>query len=218
MSPTSKNKHQEAQSQNWSEKIKGYFIAIGSFTDREKKIAWSTGLLVLILCLGGFLIQKSFFSTTSISSTDLTARSSGQVALTEEQLKDTVKALKLTAYWAGPVAGNLYSLDTRGQGQIYIRYLPEGKGLIDTSASYRVVGTYQIKDAFITTQAAGNSVPNSIGFINGDGAAVYYTKDSPNNVYMAYDRKDIQVEIFDPQVGGSIQLASTPNAITLIGS
>jgi hypothetical protein len=218
MSPTSKKKPQEPQSQNWSDQIKGYFSAISSFTDREKKIALSTALLVLVLCLSGFFIQKSFLSTTSVSSTDLTARSTGQVALTEEQLKDTVKALKLTAYWAGPVAGNMYSLDTRGVGQVYVRYLPEGNGLTDTSALYRVVGTYEIKDAFVTTQAAGNSVPNSIGFINGDGAAVYYTKDSPNNVYIAFDGKDIQVEIFDPKAGGAIQLASTQGAISLIGS
>jgi len=218
MSPTSKKKSQELQSQNWSDQIKGYFPVISSFTDREKKIAVSTALLVLVLSLSGFFVQKSFFSTTSISSTDLVARSSGQVALTEEQLKDTVKELKLTAYWAGPVAGNMYSIDTRGAGQIYVRYLPEGNGLTDTSASYRVVGTYEIKDAFVTTQAAGNSVPNSIGFINGDGAAVYYTKDSPNNVYMAFDGKDLQIEIFDPKAGGAIALASTQGAISLIGS
>jgi len=218
MSPTTKKKPQEPLSQNWSEQIKGYIALINSFTNREKKIASSTALIVLILCLSGFFIQKNLFSTASISSTDLTARSTGQVALTEEQLRDTVRALKLTAYWAGPVTGNMYSLDTRGAGQIYVRYLPDGKGLTDTSASYRVVGTYEIKDAFVTTQAAGNSVPNSIGFINGDGAAVYYTKDSPNNVYMAFDGKDLQIEIFDPKAGGAIALASTQGAISLIGS
>jgi hypothetical protein len=217
MSPAAKKTIQKPENQSFGEQVKNFLSVATRLSDREKMIAFFTAILVIVLFFGGFFIQKNFFSTTSISSTDLTARSTGQVALTEEQLMDTVKALKITAYWAGPVEGNLYSLDTRGPGQIYIRYLSDANGLDDTSASYRVVGTYQIKDAFITTQAAGNSVPNSIGFINGDGAAVYYTKDSPNNVYMAFDGEDIQVEIFDPKVGGAIQLASTLDAVEVIG-
>ena len=195
--------------------LKSPISGVNPMSPRERIFALIAGALALLLVF--LLLSKPVFGGTTMSASDLTAASTGQVALTESELRDTVRELELTVYWAGPVENNLYSLDTRGPGQIYVRYLPNGNGLADTAANYRVVGTYEIKDAFITTKAAGNSVPNSVGFINGDGAAVYYTKESPNNVYLAYEGKDLQVEIFDPIAGVALQLASTPTTVSLIG-
>lgn len=139
----------------------------------------------------------------------------GQIALTEAQLRDQVISKKLTAYWVGPVPNAKYSLISNANGQVFVRYLLDGKGLEDTNATYRVIATYPQTDAFSITKAAGNQ-PNAISFTNVDGAQVFYSKSYAANVYVAYPDVPYEIEIFDPKDGGALSLATTAGTIQKI--
>lgn len=142
-------------------------------------------------------------------------QSLGQVAMTEGQLREVVIKNKLTAYWSGPEGNALYSLVANSNGQVFVRYLPDGQGLSDTAAKYRVIASYPQANAYAVTQAAGNQA-NAISFINADGAQVFYSKSYATNVYLAYPEASSEVEIFDPGNGVALGLATTSGKIIRI--
>lgn len=184
------------------------------FSSRDWKLVGTTAVVVLLLVLGVGKIG-GLFSGSSISGQSFTQITSGTVALDEGELKDAVKTLGIAVYWTGPMDGAKYTLDSRTNGQTFVRYLPKGEGVEDTAPNYRVVGTYTMTDAFASTQDAG-LLSGGVGFTNSDGAAVYYNKATPTNVYIAFQGKDVQVEIYDPNNGQAIQLATTPNTVQLV--
>ena len=140
---------------------------------------------------------------------------SGQVALTEAELRAAVKTLGGTVYWSGSRSGDLYTFNHLASGQNFVRYLPNGKGLTDVAQNYRVVATYQVANAFETMQTAGK-LATGVSVTNPDGSLVYYAKGTPLHVYLAYKGLPIQVEIFDPTLGVALKLATTPGLIKTI--
>lgn len=175
-----------------------------------------TILLMLVAFLAGSILTYSFTSSSTPAPieqtstfTDITA---GKVALTETELIAAVQKLGVDVYWAGPVKGAKYTLAVPADGQAYVRYLPDGQGLTDTNPNYVVIATYSTTDAFKATQAAGNQ-SNGVTFINIEGAAVYYNKDTPTNVYVAYPNLNYQIEIFDPIASAALDIASKQGAL-----
>jgi hypothetical protein len=169
--------------------------------------------------LAGSIITYSF--TTSSTPTPVASTSTftdviaGKVALTESELIEAVKKLGVDVYWAGPVKGAKYTLAVPADGQAYVRYLPNGDGLTDTKPNYVVIATYTTTNAFSATQAAGNQ-SNGVTFINAEGAAVYYNKDTPTNVYVAYPNLNYQIEVFDPIAATALDIASKQGALRLV--
>lgn len=139
----------------------------------------------------------------------------GQVALTEEQLFTLVKENGVTAYWSGPQPNAMYALTITPDKQVYVKYLPDGKGLGDPNLNYRVIASYPEPGAYDITRAAGTQA-NSVAFVNSDGAAVYYSKDKPTNVYVAFSGEPYEIEIFDPDPNTALNLGTQTGAILQI--
>jgi len=93
--------------------------------------------------------------------------------------------------------------------------LPEGQGIEYTKPNYVVIATYTTTDAFTATQAAGNT-SNGVSFISTAGAAIYYSKDTPTNVYVAYPNLNYQIEIFNPIAVTALEIATTSGALKLV--
>lgn len=178
-----------------------------------------TALLLVAGFLTGSIITYSFTSASTptqvVPTSTFTEVTAGKVALTENELIAAVKKLGVDVYWAGPVQGAKYTLAVPADGQAYVRYLPNGEGLSDTKPNYVVIATYTTTDAFKATQAAGNQ-SNGVTFINTEGAAVYYNKDTPTNVYVAYPNLNYQIEVFDPIAATALDIASKQGALRLV--
>jgi len=178
-----------------------------------------TVLLMLVAFIVGSLftygVTKNTTPTPVASTSTFTDVIAGKDALTENELIDAVKKLGVEVYWAGPVDGAKYTLSTPAEGQVYLRYLPNGDGLTDTKPNYVVIATYTTADAFTATQAAGNQ-SNGVTFINNQGAAVYYNKDVPTNVYVAYPNLSYQIEVFSPIAATALDIASKQGALKLV--
>jgi len=183
------------------------------------KPSTKTALLMLAAFIAGSTLTYAFTSnsepTVQASSSTFAEISTGKVSLTEKELISAVKQLGVDVYWAGPVEGAKYTLSAPAEGQVYVRYLPNGEGLTDTKANYVVIATYATPDAFTATQAAGNQT-NGVTFISTQGAAVFYSKDAPTNVYVAYPNIDIQVEVFSPIAQTALDIASKQGALRLV--
>jgi len=190
---------------------------------KKEKAKMSQNLKTILLMIASFLVGSVLtYSVTSspdnapkASSSTFTEVIAGKVALTESELIDAVKKLGVDVYWAGPVSGAKYTLAVPAEGQAYVRYLPNGDGLTDTQPNYVVIATYTTTDAFRATQAAGNQ-SNGVTFINPEGAAVYYNKDTPTNVYVAYPNLNYQIEVFNPIAKTALDIASKQGALRLV--
>jgi hypothetical protein len=178
-----------------------------------------TMILMVGAFLAGSLLTYTVVSNSEpkiiASATSFSDITTGKVALTEEELVKAVQDLGVDVYWAGPVDGAKYTISAPADGQVYIRYLPNGEGLSDTKANYVVIATYSTPDAFTSTQSAGNQT-NGVTFINTQGAAVFYSKDAPTNVYVAYQNIDFQIEVFSPIAKTALDIASKQGALRLV--
>ena len=178
-----------------------------------------TVLLMLLAFIAGSLFTYGISNQTgaapAASTSTFTDVVAGKVALNENELIAAVKKLGVDVYWAGPVDGAKYTLAAPAEGQAYVRYLPNGDGLTDTKPNYVVIATYTTADAFTATQAAGNQ-SNGVTFINNQGAAVYYNKDVPTNVYVAYPNLNYQIEVFSPIAATALDIASKQGALKLV--
>ena len=171
-----------------------------------------TAVVTLVLTLS----FSSLFATNPLDTTTLAARISGGVALSESDLRDVVSKLGETVYWAGPMRGAKYTINAQNAGAIYVRYLPNAKGISDTSPKYRVIATYKETNAYEATLAAGNQ-PNGVSFAKEDGAGVvYYNKNTPTNVYLAYKSLPFQIEVFDPVAETALAMANDSNKVQVI--
>jgi hypothetical protein len=177
-----------------------------NYWNEIKNLPGFVWILLLIVALLSSLI--TFQITQSVLD-----RSGGRlVALSAEELRDAVADTGQTIYWVGPEENAKYTLENFGEASTFIRYLPDGGGVDDTREIYLVVATYFVNNAYEAIRAAGEE-QDSVGLISPDGAAIYYSKRAPNNVYMAFPNQNIQIEIFDPTPGRAIVLATTDGAI-----
>ncbi len=170
--------------------------------------------LVALVAVAVVAVAGYFLVTHFINGNDAD-KLAGKVAMSAGELRSVIRGHHLTAYWAGPTVGAKYALIATKPGSIFVRYLPNGQGLTDTTTAYRVIATYSQKNAFLITQSAGAVVGN-VGFTNVDGNAVFYVKTRPTNVYMGIKGKDIQLEIFDPGIDQALGLSLLHNQIQQI--
>lgn len=194
--------------------IKGKLQELGQIKlfQSRKGVALVTAVITLVLTLG----FSSLFATNPLDTTTLAARISGGVALSEDELKDVVVTLGETVYWAGPQRGAKYTINAQNVGAIYVRYLPDGKGISDTAPNYRVIATYKEANGYDATLAAGNQA-NGVSVARPDNTGViYYNKNTPTNVYLAFKSEPYQIEIFDPSAEVALDLANDDTKVKII--
>ena len=186
--------------------------------DRERHTpAFFIGLVTAVALLSAFItfgIAQQIKPTVG-NLTTLAAKTSGGVCLSEKELRDLVSKQKITAYWAGPVSDATYSINTSTAGQVFVRYVLKGQNCDSENKDFRVIATYQVSGAYDSTKAAG-SQSNGVSLANPDGSIVYFNKNVPTNVYLAYQGLDYQIEIYDPNPKEAVTLATTANKIELI--
>lgn len=189
-----------------------------SKADQEKhSVIFFVGLIAAVALISAFItfgITQQFKPSLD-SKTTLAARTSGGVCLTENELRNVISTEKITAYWAGPIKGATYSLNTTNSGQVFIRYVQKDQVCDSDTKDFRVIATYTLSGAYETTKLAG-SQSNGVSLENQDGSVVYFNKDLPTNVYLSYPGIDYQIEIYDPNPKSAVTLATSSNQIQLI--
>lgn len=191
-------------------------LAVGGFFQNflfksKKSTALVVALVSVILTLG----LSSLFAPNNMDTTTLAAKISGGVSLSEKELKAVVKQIGQKVYWVGPMSGAKYTINAQNFNSIYVRYLADGKGISDQTPKYRVIATYKEANGYNSTLSAGNQA-DGLSFTNPNGSAVYYNKQVPTNVYVAFKGLPFQIEIFDPNAKTSLDLAKSDNAVQLI--
>lgn len=186
-------------------------IAASALFRTKRSVAAVTAVVSIFLTLS----LSSLWAPNTMDTTTLAARISGGVALTESQLREVVREIDQRVYWAGPMSGAKYTINAQNFNSIYVRYLADGEGISDQTPKYRVIATYKEANAYNSTLSAGNQA-NGLSFTKPDGRVVYYNKQVPTNVYVAFKNDPYQMEIFDPDAKKSLAIANSESDLQVI--
>lgn len=159
------------------------------------------GLAVAVtaLVVGWLLIGKAGSNATP-------AASGGPTIVSQTQLQRFASSLDHPVYWAGPKPGYAYEL-TSSHGRVWVRYLPSGVKAGDPRASFLVVGTYELSDAFAGLQRIAKS-PTSVSRPIPDGGLLVYNTTRPTSVYFSYPGVKYQVEVYSPSPAAALGLVT----------
>ena len=124
-----------------------------------------------------------------------------------KDLKELRASVGHPVYWAGR-QNQTYELTRTSNGNIYIRYLSSAADVGAPRPDFLTVGTYPFKHAQKTLQRLGRKQGQVTKAAPGGGLVVANGSNA-QNAYLAYPDEDFQVEVFDPQPGRALQLASS---------
>jgi hypothetical protein len=129
-------------------------------------------------------------------------------AASAAELKALAKELGHPIYWAGPDPETTYELTRTKAGRVYIRYLPPGVRVGDSSADYVAVGTYPQRNAVNKLKASAVKLRATTIELPGGGLAYIDTK-RPTSAYIAYRDQDVQVEVYTPDPARTERLVTS---------
>jgi hypothetical protein len=157
------------------------------------------GAVVAVAIAAAFvvwLVVRGGDSNTTKPGTS-TGEATGPAAASTDKLRALSVELGHPIYWAGAVPDSTYELTRTSDDRIFIRYLPRGVPVGIRQASYTIVGTYPVPNAYKVLQGLAKKPGESTFSAPVGGFAVYSTA-QPTNVYLAYPGSNVQIEVYDP--------------------
>jgi hypothetical protein len=173
-----------------------------------KTVRLVLGALVLVAILILVIVNATGGGDSDDSS------SNGAVGLTEAELIDKSADLGHIFYWVGPLPDtDEYEFTSTPDGRIYVRYLTGGADPGDPRDDFLSVGTYVVHNAKDALDQAAASADSKV--ISQDDYTLL--PGGQNNAYVVFDSEpDLQVEIYSPEAGEALQLA-TSGDLTQVG-
>jgi hypothetical protein len=120
-------------------------------------------------------------------------------------LSDLEAELGHPIYWAGARPPAQLELAEEADGSLYLRYLSPGVEAGDPEQRFLTVGTYPVADAVGALERTAADAGVSLGQA-AEGGVVLSNPTSEGSAYLAYPGSDIQIEVYDPAPGRSLQL------------
>ena len=169
----------------------------------KNQIGIAVLVLVLVIAVGAglYFLLKSDKKTVIGPVTP----SIGPVLMTPQKLKAESRLLRVSIYWAGPLAGYSYEFTRNTKGYFYVRYLPQGTPVGTKGANWTIISTYPFNDAFHSLKKAAHGAA-----LPGVGGSIYYVNPSfRSSVLVAWPNVNYQVEVYDPKPAIAATIAST---------
>ncbi|HWM64874.1 MAG TPA: hypothetical protein VNP96_12910 [Solirubrobacterales bacterium] len=146
--------------------------------------------------------------TDSDDGNDSTSASTGAEVVSEESLRETAAELEAPVYWAGPPEEDAeLELSQPDSERTFVRYLTEGAEAGDPRP-FLTVGSYAIENPTAALRRQGNEDGGVLAAAPG-GGTVYFNRENPESVYVAYPDVDVQVEVFAPDFKEALELATS---------
>ena len=178
------------------------------------RLALGLGIIVAVGIVAFLLLSGGNDSGAGNESGSKVAATGRPQAATLDQVRDVANSVGHTVYWAGEQPGFHFELTVDPDGKVYIRYLAEGSPVGSGRVTSLTIGTYPYIDAFGTLQTAARRGGGMTDRTPDDGLVVSFPN-SPNNVYVAFQGSNYEIEVYDPHPGRALELA-TAGSITPI--
>jgi len=175
--------------------------------------AIATAAVVVVFLIGGCGGSASTTSTKADRTSPTRPATQGPVVVSRERLRDLADSVGYPIYWAGPRAGK-YELTVDANANIFIRYLEGGALVGSRKTTSLTIATYRLAKAYELLKSASQQPGATVGHTP-DGGLVVAATGSRDNVHIAYPQRDIQVEVYDPHAGRSLELARAGRIVPL---
>jgi hypothetical protein len=153
----------------------------------------------------GFTISN-IINGRVISRQEFQIQTSGSVLITEAELLKVAEDASHPIYWSGPLIGYSYLLTVDQSGSSILKYIPKSGTAASQLGAKREIATYIDRKAWEKSLIAANKDGLS-NFKNADGSLVFYATDNASDVYLAFEGRDVQIEIYDSRAGQALSLA-----------
>jgi hypothetical protein len=124
-----------------------------------------------------------------------------------DSLLETAEERETPIYWAGLPKDAELELSEPEESLTYVRYLTGGAEAGDPRP-FLTVGSYEIEDPAASLRRQGKRA-NGVVASAPEGGVVYFDRDEPKSVYLAYPGVDVQVEVFAPNFQQALQLVTS---------
>ena len=125
-----------------------------------------------------------------------------------DALRERSEAEESPIYWAGEQEGAELELSVPEEGRTYVRYLTGGAEAGDPQPNFLTVGTYAFPEPIPALEKLANK-PGGVQRTAPGGGIVFFNRDTPNSVYLAYPNQEVQIEVYDPDPARAKELATT---------
>jgi hypothetical protein len=125
-----------------------------------------------------------------------------------DTLREAVSGQEPPVYWAGEEKGTEVELSRPEEGRTYVRYLAGGAEAGDERADFLTVGTYALANPVAVLKKQGKEPGGVIATAPGK-ATVYFNRNQPHSVYLAYPGVEAQIEVYDPSFTRALQLVNS---------
>ncbi len=130
-----------------------------------------------------------------------------------DSLRDIVSGGPIV-YWAGEKQETEIELSQPEAGRTYVRYLTDGAEAGDPRAGFLTVGTYVQADPVAALRRQGREPGGVLSSAPGD-ATVYFSRNQPHSVYLAYPGVDVEIEVYDPSFVRALQLVKSGQIVAV---
>jgi hypothetical protein len=170
---------------------------------RTAVIAAMTLVLALLPGCGG-----------SDSGSDQQAGSGAAEVVSADSLREASSEGATPIYWAGEQDGTELELSQPDEDRAYVRYLSGDAEAGDKRADFLTVSTYVQPNAVAVLRRQSKRSGGTIGHAPGD-AIVYFDRDDPRSVYLAYPGSSVEVEVYDPSFERTLKLVNSGQIVVV---
>ena len=185
----------------WQKSNRGPGSAMPKRKDVQKAAA---GAMLVAAALVLWLLLDD--SGSSDENTDKASSGAPEI-VSVESLRSTAAERASPIYWAGPPEGSELELTQSSPDRTYVRYLTGGAEAGD-QRPFLTVGSYQLADPIVDLRSQGKQ-PDGVLISADDGGVVYFSKNRPESVYLAYPGENTEIEIFAPNFQQALELATS---------
>jgi hypothetical protein len=157
-------------------------------------------VVLLAIALVAWLVLRDGDSETTISS-------EAEIVSTET-LEGAAEGSDTPIYWAGPKDDAELELSRPSDDRTYVRYLTGEAEAGDPRPSFLTVGTYVYPGAVNALRKQSEEPGGELASAPG-GATVYFNRERPESVYLAFPDEDIQIEVYHPDAERALKLVSS---------
>jgi hypothetical protein len=157
---------------------------------------------ILAIALGAWLALRG-----GDDSTDSSTPTEAEV-VSVDSLREAVGGPGIPIYWAGEQADTELELSEPEEGRTYIRYLTGDAEAGDPRPNFLTVGTYANENPVATLKRQGKESDGVLGKAPGN-ATVYFDRNDPSSIYLAYPGVEAQIEVFEPDFKRALQLVNS---------
>jgi len=141
-------------------------------------------------------------------------RSGAAQTVSADSLRETASEVASPIYWAGERKGTELELSQPDKDRTYVRYLTGGAEAGDKRPDFLTIGTYRQPNAVASLRRQGKRSGGTIARAPGN-ATVYYDRDNPQSVYLAFPAAPVEVEVFDPSFERALRLVDSGQIIAV---